>query len=476
VIKHFYDKKPILGICLGHQAIAYIQGAKIINATELVHGKKSDITHFNGPLFKNLPTTITAGRYHSLAVSRENFPDDKLEIIAENIEDKEIMGIKMKDYPVYGLQFHPESILTEHGKTILGNFYNFIMPHNQDFQVSDMVIKKVSQKEDLNEDEAKMIMTEIMNGRVSEVQIAAYLMALKLKGETIDEIVGSIKAIKELMNKIDLGDQMAIDTCGTGGDSSNTFNISSMSALVCAGAGIKVAKHGNRSITSKSGSADIFKALGVKIDADKEIIKKSILEANIGFMFAPLYHPAFKHVGPVRQSLKTRTIFNMLGPTVNPAQVKQQVFGIFDPELTEKFATILNKTGVNRALVFSSAESMDEISPFSITKMSFLNKGDVQTFNFDPEKFGMKTGKLEDIQTHTPEESKTLIESLLNNQSDNQTAINIVLLNAAAGIFIASEEDDFDKGFREGLEQAKISLETNKAMEALNQMIRISNS
>lgn len=475
IVRHFYDKKPILGICLGHQVIGYIFKGKIINAKKLVHGKKTNIRHNNDIIFKNIPETFPAGRYHSLAVSRENFPEDKLEIIAHNVEDDEIMGIKLKDYPVYGLQIHPESILTEHGKTILSNFYNFIMPQRKEVKMTDIAIKKLVSKKDLSEEEAYSIMMDIMTGKVSDVQIAAYLMGLKLKGETIDEIVGSIKAIKELMNEIKLDVENAIDTCGTGGDSYNTFNISSAAALICAGAGVTVAKHGNRSISSKCGSADIFKALGVNISPPKETVTKSIMEAGIGFIFAPLYHPAFKHVGHVRKELKTRTIFNMMGPVVNPAQVERQIFGIFSPELTEKFASILQKTGSKKALVFSSVESMDEISPFSLTRISFLNNDHIQTFTFGPEKYSMKTGRLEDIQVSNVQESQTIIEDILNNRTKNQTALNSVLLNAAAGIFISKEEDDFEKTFPECIEQANEAIKNLKALDALDKMVKISN-
>ncbi len=314
IIKHFKDKKPILGICLGHQAIGYVSDAIITNAHTLVHGKKKKVKHTNDIIFKNIPEEFLAGRYHSLSISKNNFPEDKLEIIASNMEDDEIMGIKLKGLPVYGLQFHPESILTEHGKQILSNFYNYVIPDKKSVNIIDMTIKKISNNENITEEEAQKVMNEIMTGNVPNAQIGAYLMGLKVKGETIEEIVGSIKIIKKLMNKIDLDIENAIDTCGTGGDNYNTFNISTTSAIVCAGAGITVAKHGNKSITSKCGSADIFQSFGVKIDADKEKVVQCIKEAGIGFIFAPLYHPAFKHVGQVRKELKVRTIFNMIGP------------------------------------------------------------------------------------------------------------------------------------------------------------------
>ncbi len=326
----------------------------------------------------------------------------------------------------------------------------------------------------ISTEEAAQVMEEIMSGETTPAQFGAFVTALRIKGESVEEIVGLAKVMRDKAIPVKVSGP-TVDTCGTGGDSFNTFNISSLSALVCAGAGVTVAKHGNKSISSKCGSADIFTALGVNISAEKEIVTKSIIEAGIGFMFAPLYHPAFKHVGPVRKELKTRTIFNMMGPVVNPAKVKRQIFGIFSSELTEKFASILQKTGTQKALVFSSVESMDEISPFSLTRMSFLNNNEIRSFTFDPEKYNMKSGRLEDIQVSDVKESQAVIEDILNNRINNQTALNAVLLNAAAGIFVSKEEDDFEKAFPACIEQANESIKNLKALDALNKMVTISN-
>ncbi len=475
IVKHFYKKKPILGICLGHQVMGYVFKGKIINAKKLVHGKKSEIQHNNDILFKHIPEKFEAGRYHSLSIANENFPNADLEIIASSTKDNEIMGVKHKNYPMYGLQFHPESILTDQGKLIISNFYNYIVNQAPKVKAIQLAIKKLSLKENLTSDEASDVMQEIMTGQTNDTQIAAYLMGLKLKTETIDEIVGSIKIIKQLMKKIELNIPMAIDTCGTGGDNFNTFNISTTAALIVAGSGIPVAKHGNKSISSKSGSADIFSALGVKTDAPMEKIIQSIKEANIGFIFAPLYHPAFKNVATVRKELGIRTLFNMMGPVVNPANVTRQIFGIFSPELTEKFAQVLYQTGIKKALVYSSAESMDEISPFSLTKISFLFHGNIKTFTFDPEKYKLKSGKLEDIQVNTIEESKKIILDILHNQNKNITALNSVLLNAAAGIFVANDSADFEKDFPQCIEKANESIKSGEALKSLEKMVKITN-
>ncbi len=474
IVKNFYDKIPILGICLGHQVIGYVFNGEIKNAGQIVHGKKSDIHHTEDILFTDVPETFQGGRYHSLIISKENFPHDKLEIIAES-DDNEIMAIKVKNYPVYGLQFHPESILTDTGKTIIRNFFNHIVkPVTGNIKKSLNLLLK---KQDLTEDESYKIFKSIMNGDISSEQLSAFLMGLSLKSESIEEISGAIRAIREKMVKLEIPEiNNLIDTCGTGGDNLHTFNISTAAAFVAAGAGVYVAKHGNKSVSSKSGSADVLTALGVKIDVDKEIVKKSVQEAHIGFMFAPLYHPAFKNVAGVRKALGIKTIFNMLGPLVNPAMVKRQVLGIFSNKLTEKFANILNNIGTKKALVFSSEENMDEISPVSNTVISYLNKGEIRTFTFNPENFGMKIGKLNDLKVETVEESKAIITKIINNDCENKTILNAVILNAAASIFVAENFDDFDKFFQYCIEKAIDSIENFKALESLNKMIAITNS
>ncbi len=470
VVKEFYNKIPILGVCLGHQVIGYVFGATVSNAKKIVHGKKSQIVHNNDPLFNGVPQKFEAGRYHSLAVLEENLPYDKFEIIAYEKDDKEIMGIKLKNYPVYGLQFHPESILTSYGRTILYNFYKIYSSGGIKMKE---ILQKITSHQDLSEEEAYNIMSKIMKGNLSDAEIAGYLIGLKTKGETVDEIVGSVKAIREAMVKLEIEQQPLIDTCGTGGDGFHTFNISTTAALIAAGAGVYVAKHGNKGVSSKCGSADILADLGVKIDAPPDIVKKAIQDAHIGFIFAPLYHPAFKNVVPVRKALQIRTIFNMIGPIVNPAQAKRHSFGIFNPDLTEKFAKILKRTGFKKALVFSSEDGMDEISPFSDTKISYLFEDEIKTFIFSPEKFGLKCGKIEDLVIDSIDAGKKMITDILNNKQTNKTSFYAALLNGAAALFVANDTPEFEKGFKDCVEKARESIASLKALEALNKLIEI---
>ncbi len=471
VVKYFYNKKPILGICLGHQVIGYVYGGKIINAPQIVHGKKSKIKHFHDIIFKEIPEEFEGGRYHSLIISNESFPSDKLDIIAKT-DDNIIMGVKVKGYPVYGFQFHPESILTEYGKTIIYNFLNYIV--NPKLNDIKDYLNILINKGNLSEKESYKIFDSIMEGNLSSEQVSAFLMGLAMKGETIEEITGAIKAIKSKMIKINIpGINNLIDTCGTGGDKLHTFNISTAVAFVAAGGGAYIAKHGNKSVSSKSGSADVLKAFGIKIDTEKDKVIKSIKEAHIGFLFAPLYHPAFKNVASIRKNLKIRTIFNMLGPLVNPAEVKRQTLGIFSNKLTEKFARILKANGTERALIFSSEENMDEISPFSNTYITFLNNGEIKNFIFNPSKYGLKGGSINDLYANSVEESKKIIENILNNKCKNKTALNAVILNAAAALFIADNENNFENNFSLYIEKAIDSIEKLKALESLNKMSNI---
>ena len=334
LIKRFHQDIPILGVCLGHQAIGQAFGGKVVRANKIMHGKVSLVEHDKKGMFHNLPSPLTATRYHSLIVE-EPLPDC-LEITARG-KDAEVMALRHKDYPVVGVQFHPESILTEYGHEMLRNFLQIEAgdlgatsttaaqssdaPSPPPAPVVIMPIKtaisKVMSGDSLADEEAEEVMSQIMAGEATPSQIGAYLMALRMKGETVAEITGSARAMRRSAVPVlpqTPVDQL-VDVVGTGGDGSGTFNISTTAAFVVAGAGQKVAKHGNRAASSKSGSADVLAALGVDLDLSPEQVAAAIDEVGIGFMFAVKHHPAMKHaIGP-RREMGVRTIFNFLGPS-----------------------------------------------------------------------------------------------------------------------------------------------------------------
>jgi len=257
------------------------------------------------------------------------------------------------------------------------------------------IIQKLVDRENLSDEEASHAMNLIMKGEATQAQMAAFLTGLRMKGETAGEIAAMAKIMRNFAEKVHV-DDYAIDTCGTGGDKFNTFNISTCAMFVVAGTGIKVAKHGNRAITSKSGSADVLEALNVKIDPEPKITEMCINKIGLGFMFAPLYHKSMKNVMPVRKEIGIRTVFNMLGPLANPANVKGQVLGVFDENLTEKFCDVLKILGLERAIVASS-KGIDEISNIFRTKISELRNGEIRTYYIEPDKYFEKAS-IEDVR------------------------------------------------------------------------------
>jgi len=336
-------------------------------------------------------------------------------------------------------------------------------------------IKKLVEKKDLTEEEARGAMSRIMNGEATQNQIAAFLIALRMKGETIEEITGCARVMREKVNKINAtvphGVQGAIlDTCGTGGDAKYTFNISTLSALVIAGGGVTVAKHGNRSVSSKCGSADVLEKLGVKIDASLDIAEKCIKEIGIGFLFAPLFHPAMKYAMPTRKELGLRTIFNILGPLTNPCQANCQLLGVFDENLTEPLANVLKALGSKRAFVVHGADGMDEVTLTAKTKISELtSQGEVKTYLFNPEEAGLKKCSLQELEAHDIEENLRIAKGVL--QGEKGPKRDIVLLNAGFGMLAAGKA----KNIKEGIKLAAQSIDSGKASEKLSKLISITN-
>jgi anthranilate phosphoribosyltransferase len=326
------------------------------------------------------------------------------------------------------------------------------------------ILEQLLNQHNLTPDEAYNIMLSIMSGEYDDAQIAGFLMALRAKGETVDEIAGFAQAMREKMVTIQL-ETTAIDMCGTGGDALGTFNISTAATFVIAGAGVHVAKHGNRSMTSKSGSADVLQALGISIDKSVEESTEDIENIGLGFMFAPAYHPAMKHAIGARKALATRTVFNILGPLCNPADVKAQAMGIFHPELTEVQANVLKALGSTDVMVFHGRDGLDEISTTTTSKISQMKNGnDVNTFEFDPSKLGLNRVSLNKLQGGEPKENAEIIKSILNGEIGPKR--DIVLLNAAAGIVVGGKAQNL----KEGLVKATESVDSNAALNILTQL------
>jgi anthranilate phosphoribosyltransferase len=314
------------------------------------------------------------------------------------------------------------------------------------------------------------VMRQVMGGELTPVQISAFLIALRVKGETIDEIAAAAQVMRELSTKVDIQDTAhLIDTCGTGGDGIQTFNVSTVCAFVAAAAGAKVAKHGGRSVSSTCGSADVLEVLGVNVNQTPEQVAATVNEIGIGFMFAPNHHSAMKHAAPVRRELGVRTLFNLLGPMTNPATARRQVMGVFDRSLTTKLAKVLQKLGSQHVLVVHGADGMDEISFTGDTFVAELKNGEVTEYTLNPSQFGLAIHALKDIQIQNAAESKAMILDVLN--SKHGAARDIVLMNAGAAIYVAGLADSLQAG----IEKAATVIDSGAALAKLNQLIERSN-
>jgi len=328
-----------------------------------------------------------------------------------------------------------------------------------------IIIQNIS----LSESEMAECMTEIMEGRATDSQIGAFLTALRIKGETIEEITAAARIMREKATKINAPEGV-IDTCGTGGDMSGTFNISTTTAIVVAASGIPVAKHGNRSVSSQSGSADVLEALGVNIELPPEKVEKCLFETNFGFLFAPLFHPAMKFaIGP-RREIGIRTIFNILGPLTNPANAKRQILGVFADRLTEPLASVLGNLGAVDAMVVHGEDGLDEITVCDGTRVSRYKDGKVETFYITPEDFGFKKADCKELTGGSKNENAGITISILNGEKGPKR--NIVLMNSAAAIVVAGLAQDF----KTAREIAEESIDSKKALQKLEEIKNVTNS
>ncbi|OGB86917.1 anthranilate phosphoribosyltransferase [candidate division WOR-1 bacterium RIFCSPLOWO2_02_FULL_46_20] len=333
------------------------------------------------------------------------------------------------------------------------------------------LIKKVVEGHNLTRQEAGLAMDTIMGGNATPSQIAAFITALRMKGETADEISGCAEKMREHATNIFPKQKNLVDTCGTGGDVSGTFNISTVAALVAAGAGIPIAKHGNRSVSSRCGSADVLEALGVKIDIEPKRVEECINTIGIGFIFAPKFHQAMRFAMPGRKEIGIRTVFNILGPLTNPAKASAQVLGVFKPELTKLMAEVLKKLGSKEAIVVHGLDGLDEISISDKTQVSHLKNGQVKNYLIKPKNFGVKKAKRTEIQGGSANENAAIALAILNNEEKGAKR-NIVLMNAAAALCVGGKAKDLKQGFKLAAE----SIDTGAAQQKLNELIKFTNT
>lgn len=331
-------------------------------------------------------------------------------------------------------------------------------------------LSEIVSGKNLSHDEMKILMREIMDGSLLPNLVSGILAALATKGETIEEITAATEVLRENYKAVNFKDDSDIvDTCGTGGDGLKTFNISTCSAFVAAGAGVRVAKHGGRSISSSSGSADVLEKLGVNVSIDSKKMKEMVEKIGIGFMFAPNFHPAMKNVAPIRKDLGIRTIFNLLGPLANPANARRQVIGVYKKNLTEVFAKVLKNLGSKKILVVHGADGMDEISMSGTTFVSELSEDSIKNYAINPEMFNLKSQPNDFLYAEDVFSSKNIILKIL--QNEDVPAKNIVLLNAAAAIYVADKAESL----KDAIYLALKSIESGAALSKLEDLVKESN-
>lgn len=459
VIEAYKRDYPILGVCLGHQAIGQAEGGVVKQASQQLHGKTSLIDLEADPIFKGLSSPLEVVRYHSLVVDAAALPD-QLKVLAR--DDKgEIMALKHSTYPLYGLQFHPESYGTKEGMRMFENFLE-IADKYKNSEAEALIGQLVGQRS-LAFDEARKVFDYILSGQASDPQIACVLTALKIKGESPEEIAGAASVLRDKTMRSRI-EGTVVDTCGTGGDGSGSFNISTATALVVAGAGVKVAKHGNRSITSRSGSADVLEALDVPIINDEKASLENLKRHGIGFFYAPAIHKSMKAVMPVRKSLGFRTIFNLLGPLCNPVELSGQIIGVGDKTALEKMAEAGRLLGLSNTLFLSSERGLDELTLSGTNKALHVNRGQVKPLKISARDLGFVEQDDKSLKGGSADDNAKIMLSLLGGSPS--AYLDAVLLNAGTALYVSEKAGSIE----DGIKLARQAVESGRALNMLKRL------
>jgi len=458
IVRRFTGSIPILGICLGHQAIGYAFGAEIVQAKHIVHGKAQMISHDGQGVFRSIPSPSVFTRYHSLVIKEDTIPAD-FEITATS-DDGEIMGIRHIKHTVEGVQFHPESMASESGKRLLKNFLNY---KRHAFPFSHHLEKTIN-GENLSKQAAGEFMEELTEGNLTPAQIAGFLTALNAKGITSEEIAGCAEVLQKKRVPVKV-EHPVLDTCGTGGDGLGTFNISSMTAIAASACGAVVAKHGNRAVSSVSGSADFYRALGIAADLPPDKAAELIKKTGFGFLFAPLFHGAMRFAAQARRELGVKTLMNLLGPLVNPAAAEYQLIGVFSEKYCLPVAEAAKLLGLRRVLVVHSQDGMDEISVHAPTRLVMADEnGKITDTLFRPAELGISGYTVKDLAGGSAEENAAIARDLMRNEGHDAIRI-AVSLNAGAALYIYGLVESIEEGYAKATQAFKDGSILNKYEE-----------
>ncbi|MDR3154079.1 MAG: anthranilate phosphoribosyltransferase [Deltaproteobacteria bacterium] len=428
---------PVLGVCLGHQVLGEFAGSPVIQAGRIMHGKVSRLSHSGTGLFRGIPQDMEAGRYHSLVVTEPGAASKRPFTVTARSPEGEIMALAYARLPWHGVQFHPESVLTPCGRALLDNFLRLSDPDRQALETADAaraagpaaglgppappptayplstIFERVGLREDLEDSMAQQIFERLMNGELSPAQTGALLLGLRVKGETPTEVAAAAAAVLRRAEQVPRLPGKVLDVVGTGGDNRFSFNCSTATALTCAALGHTVLKHGNRSVSSKSGSADVLERLGFDIEIPADRVLEEARERNFVFLFAPHYHPAFRHVMPVRRELGVRTLFNILGPLVNPALPTHRLIGVYEPGLLDLMAGALARLGGTAAAVVHGEGGYDELTPIGPAQVRLVRGDTVSELVLNPAVYGFSPCAPEDLAVASPSASAAVLRELL---------------------------------------------------------------
>ncbi len=468
-LKKLNTKIPVLGICLGHQILSVFAGARVDVAPEIMHGKQSEIIHNATGIFKDLAIPMQVGRYHSLVAYTEG---EKIEIdftVTARGPLDEIMAIQYNDRPWVGIQFHPESVLTPEGLHLLANFPQLVAKESSSKNINE-ILEHLAEKKDLTESMASHAFTLLMNGQMTQAQAGAFLLALRMKGESSLELAQAMKSALASSISVEGIFSPCIDIVGTGGDGRNSFNCSTLSALTIAGMGYQVVKHGNRAVSSTCGSADALEALGIELDADPNSAAKAVAKRNFAFLFAPHFHPAFKNIGAIRKELGIRTLFNILGPMINPARPSHLLMGVARPELVPLVANaLLHSTTLQRAAIVCGAGNYDEVTPIGISEITLLENGKLRNITINPENYGIKLCTVEDLAVHTKEEAISVLKNLIQGKGA-QSMLDMTILNVGLALYLLEGKENFEINLENCMSKAREAVLSGVSRKVLEEV------
>lgn len=440
-LKRLDPRIPVLGVCLGHQLLGLHAGARVEVGPCIMHGKQSEIVHDGTGLFHGLPNPMKVGRYHSLVVrAEEDAPNPRFTVTARAPEG-EVMALRYNDRPWVGVQFHPESVLTPEGLRLLGNFPRNVLTKDNETASLTAILERLARREDLTAEMAAAGFAALMDGKMTPAQAGGFLMGLRMKGESALELAHATRAALARAVRVDGISGTSIDVVGTGGDGRHSFNCSTATSLVLAGMGHKVVKHGNRAVSSKCGSADALEALGIALDENPASVAEMVRKRNFAFLYAPHFHPAFRNIGPLRRELGMRTLFNILGPMINPARPSHLLMGVARPELVPLVAETLLQSPLYRAAVVCGAGNYDEVTPLGPAVIALLHNGVITPLELDPASYGIMPCTPEDLAVGSKEEAVAVLKDILDGNG-SRPMLDMVTLNVGLALYLLDEKAD----------------------------------